>query len=63
MKNSVLGYISWNNSSYPITFNNECVQIGYRLGKLLAGHVPILKEFIKAHSKMELIDIMDYLED
>lgn len=35
MRTSSLGEICMFGKKYPITYNNECIQIGYRLGKLL----------------------------
>ena len=35
MKNETLGEIHMFGETYPITYNNESIQIGYRLGKLL----------------------------
>ena len=37
MQNETLGEIYMFGQTYPITYNNESIQIGYRLGKLL-GH-------------------------
>lgn len=37
MRNGTLGKITLYGNDWPITYNNEAVQIGYRLGKLL-GH-------------------------
>ncbi len=35
MKTTTLGTINMFGDTYPITYNNELIQIGYRLGKLL----------------------------
>lgn len=35
MQNEILGEICMFGQTYPITYNNESVQIGYRLGKML----------------------------
>jgi len=40
MQNESLGEICMYGKTYPITYNNESIQIGYRLGKLL-GHSKI----------------------
>lgn len=44
MQNETLGEIYMFGQKYPITYNNESIQIGYRLGKMLA------------HSKVYAID-------
>lgn len=35
MKTSLLGYINFAGDKYPITYNNESIQIGFRLAKML----------------------------
>ena len=44
MQNETLGEICMYGKTYPITYDNESIQIGYRLGKLLK------------HSKIHAID-------